>query len=61
MNRHFNNGVYALDSGEEIREYTCWHCDYEWLEWCHSDDYPNYCPHCGEELKPPEAMTYPTT
>lgn len=34
----------------ECRKHKCYHCCYEWLEYCDADDYPCYCPHCGEEL-----------
>ena len=43
-----------LPSDEEERDtalYQCKDCGYEWLEYRDSSDYPNYCPHCGFELR----------
>lgn len=43
--------IYALPNGQDIRVHSCPQCSYQWWEWCDSnDDYPYYCPHCGEEF-----------
>lgn len=36
--------------GLEVVEVTCPHCQYGWIEWSDSPDYPNYCPSCGKDL-----------
>lgn len=44
-----NKEVYEIEIGD-IRLYQCPHCKYEWLEFVDASDYPEYCPHCGEDL-----------
>ena len=34
----------------DIRLYRCMHCSWEWFEFCDADEYPEYCPHCGDTL-----------
>ena len=40
------------DDRPEYRTYTCPHCHHAWLEDRDASDYPNYCPACGEALRP---------
>ena len=40
------------DDRPEYRTYTCPHCRHTWLEDRDASDYPNYCPACGEALRP---------
>ena len=37
-------------AGSEVVEVNCPHCEYQWLEWSESPDYPNHCPCCGKSL-----------
>ena len=41
--------TYETEDGE-IRLYHCDYCNHEWLEWCDADEYPEYCPLCGDLL-----------
>ncbi len=34
----------------EARLYICPKCGHHWLEFCDSDQYPEYCPECGQLL-----------
>lgn len=44
--------TYQTEDGE-IRSYECPICGHEWLEWCDTDNYPEYCPLCGELIIAP--------
>jgi len=41
------------DSSRETRNHNCPFCGKQWLEYCDDDNYPDYCPGCGEELREP--------
>lgn len=32
-------------------EHICKKCGHSWLEWSDNDQYPNYCPLCGYEIR----------
>ena len=38
----------------ETRHHDCPFCGKPWREYCDEDNYPNYCPGCGEELREPD-------
>lgn len=40
----------------DVSEHRCPFCHYEWLEWSDADDYPYYCPGCGENFDGEEAV-----
>lgn len=44
-----NKQMLATELGD-IRLYECPHCSWEWFEFCDADEYPEYCPHCGDHL-----------
>lgn len=37
------------DSPVELRRHICRLCGWGWYEECDKDNYPYYCPGCGEE------------
>ena len=42
--------VTALESYRETRHYDCPFCEKPWREYCDGDNYPNYCPDCGNDM-----------
>lgn len=40
----------------DVSEHRCPFCSYEWLEWSDADDYPYYCPSCGENFDGEETV-----
>lgn len=43
--------IYQTEEGE-IRMYVCQHCGHGWFELVDADEYPEYCPGCGCDLRP---------
>lgn len=41
--------AYGYD--DEVVEYACPHCNYVWLEYASAEDYPSWCPGCGDEIE----------
>ena len=41
----------ALECYRETRHYYFPFCEKPWREYCDGDNYPNYCPDCGKELR----------
>lgn len=37
--------------GIQYRQHRCPSCEWTWLEECDAGDYPDYCPHCGTEVR----------
>ena len=46
--------IYICDINEEgereTRHHDCPFCGKQWREYCEDDNYPNYCPGCGDDL-----------
>lgn len=43
-------GKHVKVGNQEVTEYGCPHCGYEWLEYSDMPEYPYHCPGCGESL-----------
>ena len=44
---------FSVEKERETRHHDCPFCGKQWREYCDDDNYPNYCPGCGEELIQP--------
>ena len=42
--------IAALQGYRETRHNDCPFCDKPWREYCDDDNYPNYCPGCGNDF-----------
>ena len=48
-------GVAHSTEKGDVRETTCPHCGWEWLEWSDALQWPEYCPGCGKSLHKDES------
>ena len=54
-NEHEAREQQSADKERETRHHDCPFCGKQWREYC-EDDFPDYCPKCGDKLEAWGAM-----